>query len=624
MSGSDEFEPDLDKFDGITTGVIVGIDIGMTCTGVAFCAYDNVSHQNPQVIQDWPGLPGTPAVANKVPTCIAYRAGISKPRSWGFECPDFGNVENGMAVLDLFKFQLQILITKKGVPRQGGVEVEMRDVKNWYRDFLRALYMRIGKHLKEKLEMDFEGGTVPVDYIFSVPTMWKNNHELVGAFRQVVDEAGFSSGNVTMELTEGEAAAVFTATRSNHTFKKGEAFIVCDAGGATTDMCALQVTKLDGGAVQLKLLDDPKAIDVGSVRIDKLFEDRAKEYLDELKIDDKFGQLAHRMRKGVFQQWKIKFGTALDVPNYKTSVRPELRDSPSMYLSRNELKGMFDKQIEKIIKFIDNEIGHLRDLEPEVKLSYIFLAGGLGSSKYLQDEIENHYKDKNIKVLFAKNPIDPPLAVCKGLVIDRLQHFTDQTSVIPIKGSSASYGILCWELYGNQHSEQPAVKKIDGNRYAENQIDWLIFKGRKPPQGDTVKRRYSRVVEPGNETNRWGFAVVWSRVPLENLPSVLELHGPAAVICYVVWEPDAGAKHVGALKKRRLPWKKKYWLVGYELTAVMTLGKLKFKSKIVRQAANEDEDEDEGEEFDLKVRWPAETGVVESEERCGLIKGCDC
>jgi len=36
--------------------------------------------------------------------------------------------------------------------------------------------------------------------------------------------------------------------------------------------------------------------------------------------------------------------------------------------------------------------------------SYLVLAGGLGSSEYVQTEITKHYKDRNIKVLYAKEP----------------------------------------------------------------------------------------------------------------------------------------------------------------------------------------------------------------------------
>lgn len=109
-------------------------------------------------------------------------------------------------------------------------------------------------------------------------------------------------------------------------------------------MCSLTVvnTVENGGAVQFELLDDPKglhcslehlmhsshkltpptAIHVGSVRIDELFEYRAQRYLTKLYIDDNLVKhLADRMRKGQFQQLKIRFGTALDVPMMKIDVR---------------------------------------------------------------------------------------------------------------------------------------------------------------------------------------------------------------------------------------------------------------------------------------------------------------
>ncbi len=55
----------------------------------------------------------------------------------------------------------------------------------------------------------------------------------------------------------------------------------------------------------------------------------------------------------------------------------------------------------------------------------------------------------------------------------------------------------------------------------------------------------------------------------------------------------------------------------YELTAVIELGKLRFKSKIIGRVIRDEEEED------LKVRWPVESEVVESDERCSLIKAHD-
>ncbi len=56
--------------------------------------------------------------------------------------------------------------------------------------------------------------------------------------------------------------------------------------------------------------------------------------------------------------------------------------------------------------------------------------------------------------------------------------------MIPIRGSSASYDILCREIYGKKHSGQQAVRnQLDGNKYAENQIDWFIVKGQRAKEG---------------------------------------------------------------------------------------------------------------------------------------------
>lgn len=177
-----------------------------------------------------------------------------------------------------------------------------------------------------------------------------------------------------------------------------------------------------------------------------------------------------------------------------------------------------------------------------------------------------------------------PLAVCKGLVIDRLQQLSNELPVIPIRSSYASYGILCRELYNEQkhHSGQhPRKNKLDGRKYARNQIDWLVLKGQRPVRGGGITRMYSLVVD-FKTTNRLRLSVVYSTLATDQLPTFLEGNDRASVICHVVSDSRTLFQEGTNSQRRSLTGKRTVFSrVDCELSAVIGVGKMEFNLKII-------------------------------------------
>jgi hypothetical protein len=71
---------------------------------------------------------------------------------------------------------------------------------------------------------------------------------------------------------------------------------------------------------------------------------------------------------------------------------------------------------------------------------------------------------------------DPQLAVCKGIIADRLAKLKRGTSVLGWRCCRASYGTVCRILYDPAdpfHSSFPiTVDAVDGKLYIENVVDW--------------------------------------------------------------------------------------------------------------------------------------------------------
>ena len=158
-----------------------------------------------------------------MPTRVAYKAGKATYHSWGFECPELEDVGPAMAVKEMFKFRLGEWFLKKDHQQGQKDAIELEDVKLWYKDFLSALYLHIVQCLRETWYVDV--GLTTVEYIFSIPTSWRGEDELVNTFRELVNAAGFSDGYVIMNLTEAEASAVSIAKLLGHSFKVGKSHI---------------------------------------------------------------------------------------------------------------------------------------------------------------------------------------------------------------------------------------------------------------------------------------------------------------------------------------------------------------------------------------------------------------
>jgi hypothetical protein len=192
--------------------------------GVAICSPDRTSKESimPIPIQKWPcsGIAGL-KVTNKVPTLVSYRAGDLRVRSWGFTCLSRGNPSPNMTVCRLFKFLLdEKYLEKVNEGKSKDEQESIENVRKWFTDFLSELHNHIVAHLEDP-PWFVDWGSTKVEYIFSLPTSWQDNDELIEELKKIVKQAGFGSEencSVTIGLTEGVASAVYTAKSVNHNF----------------------------------------------------------------------------------------------------------------------------------------------------------------------------------------------------------------------------------------------------------------------------------------------------------------------------------------------------------------------------------------------------------------------
>ncbi|KAH8807183.1 hypothetical protein F5884DRAFT_339040 [Xylogone sp. PMI_703] len=589
--------------------IIVGIDMGVTSTGVAICAHNSTTIFGPSIIQEWPGVPEG-EIVNRVPTQIAYDARIRTGiHSWGFECPKPEQIDHGITVVDNFKHWLDSRMLLENFQNKPDDAPSLEDVKIWYIDFLTALHNHIKQYIKSKWNVDFN--ETKIQYSFSIPVSWAHDLKIALAFKEVISRAGFE--NAIMELAESEAVVIFAAREYGITFSRDDVFIVCDAGEVTTDVCVLRVGNMAGNSFKLDNVIEPRAIHNGSINIDKTFEERAERFLRDVMEGDPelLKRIAHEIRQTKFQDVKTALGTPMSVPVWTFRVP---NTNKEIVFSENELETIYDQQIQKIFELIDSQMAYLKGVMPGTRSARLVLAGDLCSSKYVQTKIRDHY---DLEVLSTEEH-DMKLAVCKGVVIDHLERlYGDIFTISPqFPNFEASYGIVCNELYrkGNLEDLQSRVKNpIDGKYYIGNRIDWLFNSGTFET-GAVATKKFSRIVRPGT-SNSWGFAVVESHAPPTIPPPRYFKDGQATVICYV-YSPES----TPSVARRWRTALRRFVKIEYELTATIEQGDISFKARVIEQ--------DDTAQYDLEVQWLDEgpdKGVVVADRgpEHGLIRAAE-
>jgi hypothetical protein len=162
------------------------------------------------------------------------------------------------------------------------------EAKQYATDYLHEVYQHIRTHIRTHMQrIRFDWGQSRIEFIFSIPTTW-GTQQIIEDFKSLISKAGFGTESerhlVTLELTEAEAAAVYTIKCRQVSFAKGDVFLTCDAGGGTTDLALSLVTTGIGGILTLKQIATVDGINVGSTLIDRDFEDLVQKRLDAYSI----------------------------------------------------------------------------------------------------------------------------------------------------------------------------------------------------------------------------------------------------------------------------------------------------------------------------------------------------
>ncbi|KAI4281717.1 MAG: hypothetical protein L6R35_005580 [Caloplaca aegaea] len=604
--------------------LIVGVDFGMTATGVSY-ANLSIGSETVKWIQKWPGR--SQANENKVPTILVYPNQQPDPSSWGF-LSETASEQNAAdkEYKDWFKTYLDPLrLREKQAEDPVHTPCSIEEVERWYEDYHRLLY----KHIEFKLSSELSGApwqSAYVQFLFSVPTTWAP--QVVERYRTIVKKAGFAQCTnhaLSIGLTEAEAAAVHTSLEAPGIFRERDILLVCDAGGGTTDLSVLGVRDTGTSSLSLEQLDVVFGATIGSAAIDYDFEAYARSRLELAHLISPLpmspDQIAWEMMKSRdFQNTKCEHGGLDDAPIFSIPI-PKLDlgyanhtvgiEYGEMKFTKEELQRSFDKQVQKLVSLIDSQLQTMQRKRPGQQINHLILAGGLGHSPYVQDRLRarflnggGHVNAQGIQVRVAP---DPQLAVCKGLVGDHVRSLKAGKPVLKWRCCRASYGTICKEIYDKDNpmhvGRQTEKDPMNGKVYVTQSIAWFIKKGKPITLDEPITRSFHRKISPGDPRRAFPTSIIESHAEEPFLPHYLGA-GDAHVLCEI--ESDlSSADETKFKEKNRRFWSvgKHYFKVDYEVKVLIGPADVRFELWFNNEKLSKDQP--------IKVEWASPAPAIE-------------
>ncbi|RPB07623.1 actin-like ATPase domain-containing protein [Morchella conica CCBAS932] len=445
----------------------VAIDFGTTRTGVA---YMRPGDPMPTQLGRWPGCEN---FMHKVPTVLRYMSG-SRDYEWGFVADKAGFGRSILFKTSLGSGEAHTYPDMAGKTAHGMIS-----------DFLNAVYDHIRKRLEEesldKLKMEFS---------FTVPATYSD--PVVEEFRNIILKTSFHQHRFNVTLTEPEAAAIHTlySQRSEEDFVKGEGIIVCDAGGGTVDVSSYQILQ-PGQAPRVKQMGIISGAPCGSIYIDKAFDDVLLErgILQQLSNDERY-KLRQQfiLRKESFTNDESRPHFHVELP--RDGIQGDLIVAGFVQISREMMIEFFEPSISRTLTLLRE---HLKQCRAEkVKVGKIFLAGGLGSSQYLKQRIEDAFRSDSIRVI---QPTDTASATVLGCIRDQVRDLQGHTTTVESRRCPAHYGILVSHAFDSNIHDPADFHKDEhtGKAVARNQVEWFARKGVEITNGSlTIPRQLRR------------------------------------------------------------------------------------------------------------------------------------
>ncbi|KAF9116478.1 hypothetical protein BGX27_002150 [Mortierella sp. AM989] len=361
------------------TGIVVGIDFGNTFTAVSY------AHQNDGEMIDVVKWPKHLNSYSKVPTVSLYKTNENISLiDWGSSAlAAYKRSKTDRILIRDYKLQLFDL-DARGRLEHG---LYLTDV---FTQYIRSLHVHLMEEVNKSQVLSAE--SIPIHYCITIPQSWTL------PTRELILRCYVGAGvilqtpalNMTV-ITEAEAAATYCREHciEFESLRDRDIFMICDAGGLTTNVTSFRVDD-SLGVRQFVRLSNSQAVDCGSVMLDRNFKEFILQRLNGLDISAKpqrqkaletllegFGDIKSQFDANAMDEVKhISVPMGLDVGELDPA--PSWMEDEYMSLSGQDLCNVvFDPVIHKIQDLIREQ----SKIHPQC--AALFLVGGFGANKYL-------------------------------------------------------------------------------------------------------------------------------------------------------------------------------------------------------------------------------------------------
>ncbi|KAF9376405.1 hypothetical protein CPB97_010825 [Podila verticillata] len=455
--------------------VVMAIDFGTTFSGVAYALKADGE------VHDMIKWPRHLAQYPKTPTLSLYKKDSQKILDWGHAARLAMLKPSAKDFCLLRKFKLQLDESIHQAPLENGISA--LDAVTHY---LKKLHVHVMSELMKGFIKNYEPSQF--QYCLTVPAMWSD------AAKNTMRRAAIGAGliqegdppNRLILISEPEAAAMYCERMVDRfSLKHGDRFMICDAGGGTVDLIVFEVSEPPGQARHLKEVTRGHGASCGSVFLDanmeRLLERKFKRYRRGIKacgwasLMDTFVDMVKPMFNGeedVLMQ--IPQATGLEDLN-----DPEIGlEDGVLCVSVEEMKAeVFEPVISDVLDLIHKQ------LHQSQNCSAIFLVGGFGASRYLEERVR---QDFSHLVGLVAVPQRPELAVVRGAVYAGLN-----TKTINMRVARRWYGVDANMPF--EEGVDPESKKIishDGHIRCKERFSVYVRPGQQIGVDECVSKEY--------------------------------------------------------------------------------------------------------------------------------------
>ncbi|CAK7228219.1 hypothetical protein SCUCBS95973_006807 [Sporothrix curviconia] len=503
--------PDTGADNESAARIILALDYGTTFTGVAYAQSTGrvIDLNDIHVVQNWPG-----ASEVKVPSQISYSDSKQRLMQYGY------NIDEDSEVLSKTKLELQDTndrgreLTTFTQTLHGLASLRLNDANSIAGRIPRHLAKTaediVQDYLEHISEVTYDDmintlgravpEQIPIDIVITHPAKW-SEEALNKTYRAAMASFGdrFPTIRNVSFVSEPEACAHYTlraAQKIDHArFRKGDCFIVVDAGGGTVDLASFQITDIDFGRNKFKMkpVGHISGFACGSTNVDEGFIKTLKRRLDPVDsakivgaglygdgghfVWTKDGMEVYRAFlpiKHGFTGTNTNLIEAVPLPrgmNIQDRADRGIHDG-NLELTADDIREMFSFSVDKTLALIGAQISSLENSTPRYKVKSIFLSGGFAKSDYLFSRVSDFAGRQGILVEKGK---DCWSAVSQGAVMKGLGLLTDKPPTIT--RSPCYYGVKTRQLYSGWRNSGDNVEKDSlGIKWATDQIKWFVRK----------------------------------------------------------------------------------------------------------------------------------------------------